>query len=67
VRRGEILPLGGIIRSVQSHCPGKFLGAKLQRGRGRFSYRVRILRPSGRRVGLTVDAKSGAVVGGRCR
>ena len=67
VRRGDIMPLGGIIQSVQSHCPGKFLGAKLQRGRDGFSYRVRILRPSGRRVGLTVDAKSGAVVGGRCR
>ena len=67
VRRGDILPLGGIIESVQSHCPGKFLGAKLQRGGDGFSYRVRILRPSGRRVGLTVDAKTGAVVSGRCR
>ena len=67
VRRGDILPLGGIIRSAQNHCPGKFLGAKLQRGGGGFSYRVRILRPSGRRVGLVVDAKTGDVVGGRCR
>lgn len=67
VRRGDILPLGGIIESAQSRCPGKFLGAELQRGRGGYSYRVRILRPSGRRVGLTVDAKSGAVVGGGCR
>ena len=67
VRRGDILPLGSIIRSAHSHCPGKFLGAELQRGRGGYSYRVRILRPSGRRVGLLVDAKTGAVVGGRCR
>jgi uncharacterized membrane protein YkoI len=67
VRRGDILPLSGIIRSAQSHCPGKFLGAKLQRGGGGYSYRVRILRPSGRRVGLTVNAKTGDVVGGRCR
>ncbi|MDA1323153.1 MAG: hypothetical protein O3C34_00265 [Proteobacteria bacterium] len=67
VRRGDILPLGGIIESVQSQCPGKFLGAKLQRGGDGFSYRVRILRPSGRRVGLTVDAKTGAVVGDGCR
>ncbi len=37
VRRGDILPLGGIIRSAQNHCPGKFLGARLQRGRGGFS------------------------------
>ncbi len=67
VRRGEILPLGGIIQSVQSYCAGKFLGAKLQRGQDGFSYRVRILRPSGRRIGLMVDAKTGAVIGGRCR
>jgi len=66
VRRGDILPLGGIIRSAQSYCPGKFLGARLQRGGDGFLYRVRILRPSGQLVGLTVDAKSGAVVGGRC-
>lgn len=67
VRRGDILPLDGIIRSAQSYCPGKFLGAKLQRGGNGYSYRVRILRPSGRRIGLTVDAKTGAVVSGRCR
>lgn len=66
VRRGDILPLGGIIRSAQSYCPGKFLGARLQRGGDGFLYHVRILRPSGQLVGLTVDAKSGAVVGGRC-
>lgn len=67
VRRGDILPLGGIIRAARAYCPGKFLGARLLRGRNGFSYHVRILRPSGRRIGLTVDAKSGAVVGGRCR
>jgi hypothetical protein len=67
VRRGDILPLDGIIRSAQRYCPGKFLGAKLQRGGKGYSYQVRILRPSGRRIGLTIDAQSGAVVGGRCR
>ena len=66
VRRGEMLPLSGIIRSAQSQCPGKFLGAQLQRGGKGISYRVRILRPSGRRVALTIDAKTGAMVGGRC-
>ena len=67
VRRGDILPLDGIIRSAQRFCPGKFLGAKLQRGGNGFSYWVRILRPSGRRIGLTVDARTGSVIGGRCR
>lgn len=67
VRRGEVLPLDGIIRSVRNYCPGKFLNASLQRrGRGIF-YRVTVLRPSGQRVVLGVDARTGAVVAGRCR
>lgn len=66
VRRGDILPLGGIIRAVRQQCPGRFLGAKLQRQRNGMSYRVRILRPSGQRIALLVDAKTGAVIGGRC-
>jgi hypothetical protein len=66
VRRGAVLPLGGIIRGVQQFCPGRFLDATLhERGNG-FAYRVSILRPNGRRVGLLVDAQSGAVLRGRC-
>jgi uncharacterized membrane protein YkoI len=66
VRRGDVLPLGGIIRSVQQFCPGTFLDATLrERGRS-FAYSVSILRPNGRRVTLLVDAQSGAVLRGRC-
>jgi len=66
VRRGEVLPLGGIIRGVQQFCPGTFLDATLrERGNG-FAYSVSILRPNGRRVNLLVDAQSGAVLRGRC-
>ncbi len=66
VRRGDVLPLGGIIRSVEQFCPGTFLDATLhERGRG-FAYNVTILRPNGRRVTLLVDAQSGSVLRGRC-
>lgn len=67
VRRGEVLALDGIIRSVKDYCPGTFLDASLERKRGGIFYRVKILRPSGQRVVLGVDARTGAVVAGRCR
>jgi hypothetical protein len=67
VRRGDILPLDVIIRSAQRYCPGRFLDARLRRRVDAFSYLVRILSPSGQRIGLSVDAQSGAVTGGSCR
>ena len=67
VRRGEVLALDSIIRSVRDYCPGTFLDASLQRQGNGIFYRVKILRPSGKRVVLGVDARTGAVVGGRCR
>jgi uncharacterized membrane protein YkoI len=66
VRRGQALPLAQIIGGLQNYCPGTFLGARLVQGRQGLAYQVRILRPSGRRVTLLVDAGSGAVVRGRC-
>ena len=66
VRRGQALPLAQIIGRLQNYCPGTFLGARLVNTRQGLAYRVRILRRSGRRVTLLVDAGSGAVVRGRC-
>ncbi len=66
VRRGQALPLAQIIGGLQNRCPGAFLGAQLVRTRQGLAYQIRILRPSGRRVTLLVDAGSGAVVRGRC-
>ncbi len=66
VRRGQALPLAQIIRGLKNYCPGTFLDAALVRSRQGLAYQVRILRPSGRRVTLLVDAGSGAVVRGRC-
>ncbi len=61
------MPLAKIIGGLQNRCPGTFLEAKLQRTRQGLAYRVRILRPSGKRVTMLVDAATGAVVSGRCR
>lgn len=67
VRRGDIMPLERIIRSIRSYCPGTFLNANLQHARNGIIYRVRILRPSGKRVVLMIQAKSGAVISGQCK
>jgi len=67
VRRGDVLPLDGIIQGLNRSCPGTFLNAKLINQGNRFVYRVSILRPSGRRVTMLVDAGSGAILRGQCR
>ncbi len=67
VRGGQALPLAEIVGGLQNRCPGVFLEATLLRTRQGLAYRVRILRPSGQRITLLVDAGSGAVVRGRCR
>jgi len=66
-RRGAALPLSAIIRGAQSYCPGTFLDAALERRGDALAYRIAILRPSGRRVVLLLDAASGALLAGRCR
>jgi hypothetical protein len=67
VRSGAALPLSSIIQGVQASCPGRFLGARLIRRGDQLAYRLNILRPSGKRVTMFVDAANGNVVRGRCR
>ncbi len=67
VRSGAALPLSSIIQGVQASCPGRFLGARLIRRGDQLAYRLNILRPSGQRVTMFVDAANGNVVRGRCR
>lgn len=67
VRSGAALPLSSIIQGVQASCPGRFLGARLIRRGDQLAYRLNILRPSGQRVTMFVDAANGNVVRGRCQ
>ncbi len=66
VRGGQALPLADIISGLRNRCPGTFLNASLVRTDRGLAYRVRLLRPSGRRITLMIDAGTGALVGGRC-
>lgn len=67
VQSGAALPLSSIIKGLQASCPGRFLGAHLFRRGDQLAYRLNILRPSGKRVTMLVDAANGNIVGGRCR
>jgi uncharacterized membrane protein YkoI len=66
VQAGQALPLGQILGQVMGQCPGRFLDAGLRQGGGGLVYVIKILRPGGRVAKLVVDAKSGAIRGGRC-
>ena len=67
VKSGAALPLSSIIQGVRASCPGRFLGARLIRRGDQLAYRLNILRPSGQRVTMFVDAANGSVVRGGCR
>ncbi len=67
VQAGQARPLGQILGHVMAaQCPGRFLDAGLRQGGGGLVYVIKILRPGGRVAKLVVDAKSGAIRGGRC-
>ena len=66
VRRGEMSSRSRIIGPVRRYCPGTLRSATLRKDGERSAYRVSILRPSGNRVNLLVDAQSGAILSGRC-
>ncbi len=66
VQAGQARPLGQILGHVMAQCPGRFLDAGLRQGGGGLVYVIKILRPGGRVAKLVVDARSGAIRGGRC-
>lgn len=65
VEAGEALPLDAILGRLRGRYPGRMLDARLQQGGGALAYQIRILSPAGQVVVLTVDAKTGRVLGER--
>ncbi|SLN59797.1 PepSY domain-containing protein [Oceanibacterium hippocampi] len=63
VRSGEVLPLSRILGPIRQNYPGKLLDADLDRRGGRWVYRIKILEPNGRVRGLTVDGRTGQIIG----
>jgi len=62
VREGHYVPLGRVIREINSRDPGYQLDAGIEQQGGRAVYRVRWASSNGRRIDYIVDALSGAIL-----
>jgi uncharacterized membrane protein YkoI len=66
LQAGEVLPLATILARVEREYPGKVLDVELDRdnteGVPRWVYKVKVLTPTGTRIKLQLDAKSGELI-----
>lgn len=63
VEAGEVLPLNAILNRLRRDYPGRILDAELdEKGRGKWVYRIKLLKNNGRVVELMVDGGSGQVL-----
>ncbi|MBI4984889.1 MAG: PepSY domain-containing protein [Rhodocyclales bacterium] len=67
LEQGEILPLRTILESVERDTPGQIMEVELDRDEGRWIYEIKVLRTGGSLVKLSIDARSGTVLGSRER
>ncbi|MHB8949659.1 MAG: PepSY domain-containing protein [Rhodoferax sp.] len=66
LQAGEVLPLATILERVAREHAGKVLDVELDRdkedGVVRWVYKIKVLAPSGTRLKLQIDAKSGELI-----
>lgn len=66
VQQGQALPLGVILQRTMPSVPGRLLKADLLHDQNRqLVYRLRILQDSGNLVTVTLDARTGTLLGMR--
>lgn len=63
LEHGEALPLSRILPLALQAVPGEVLEVELEREHGRLAYEIEILARSGRVRKVTLDARTGAVLG----
>lgn len=63
VARGELMPLPRILAIARARVPGEMLEVELEEERGRIAYEVKILTADGRMQEVTIDPRSGRVLG----
>ena len=63
--RGEILPLNQVIATVNAGVSGEIARVELEKEGGVWIYEFKIISPNGRMVEVTVDAKTGKLIGKR--
>jgi uncharacterized membrane protein YkoI len=59
---GDILPLEGLLSSIQKQQPGKILELELERKRGRYIYEIEILDEEGAVWEFKLDAVTGEIL-----
>jgi len=62
VRTGEIMPLEQVLQQLEKTSPGKVLKVELDRERGIFVYKIKLLRDNGTLSKLCFDARDGALL-----
>lgn len=65
VQSGQVLPLSAIVARLQGGGRAEIVDAALCGGGGGYVYRLTVLGQGGRVSRVTVNARSGQVVGGR--
>ena len=55
---GEIRPLEAVIAEVRSSVPGEIVGIELEKHQGRWTYKIKVITPSGAMQRVLVDARS---------
>jgi hypothetical protein len=64
VSSGEVQPLGSIVASLRQQSRFEIVGGELCERNGGYVYRLKVLGPRGKVGNVTVDARSGRMLGG---
>jgi uncharacterized iron-regulated membrane protein len=64
-REGQRVDLGDVVRRVSSGRPGRMLGVSERGGGDRLTYVVRWEYPGGRIADISVDGRTGRIIGER--
>lgn len=59
---GEILPLRGLLDTIEHAYPGQVVEVELEHEAGQLVYEIKVLQASGQRLKLMVDARTGSVL-----
>ena len=63
VQRGEILPLEQVLAQLKSGVTGEISSIELEKEGGIWVYEFKLISPRGRMMEVSVDAKTGKLIG----
>ncbi|NKN34596.1 PepSY domain-containing protein [Marichromatium bheemlicum] len=62
LERGEVRPIGEILRVVSARVPGEVVGVEFEREHGGWRYELKLIAPDGRVLEVEVDAATGRIL-----